>query len=1116
MRSDKFGSHSDYEFISTSADAKVRASRTERVILSCALPIALIGALASGLVHAQTQFQDVTAAAGFTYTGESWGASWGDVNGDLLPDLFVNHHRAPPTLHINQGGLSFLDVTASTYWSDPSTVGDMHGGSWSDFDNDGDQDFYVTHGSKNENHFMVNEGGALVYRTSDYDPLIPSWRGRMPIWFDFTGDGLLDVHVTSENVSPTLAQVPPSFADRTAAAGTTCDKRQMGFLADVTGDGVLEFICSGASWPGTIYDFSGGLPFTQVTGLMPGVSYVQDVAIADFDNNLKVDFFAVRGKKRLSGADQVGSNSLVAQLVATGGGERSAKFDSNGDVTITLVTERDFSGDDVFIGSEGWNPDVPVTKVGGERTIVLSLSSSDPSVVGIAPHDTSTSRNVYIGYEPATETWTIANSPGGSWTYLYLAVDSTAPVSGVTESGINYLDRPILPALLSHGAGGISDVASTAGFKPVQCISVAAADFDNDMDVDLYVVCRDANLNIANRYYDNDGSGNFVEVPLAGGAAGPIGYGVGKGENVVAADYDADGNVDLFVTNGLAMNPQLVGGPDLLFRNLGNADNHWIELDLIGTVSNRDGIGARVLATAGSMTQLREQNGGYHRWAQHDKRLHFGLGLNVVVDLVIEWPSGVVDVHNGVAVNWVYQATEGGSLAPVSPGGSPTPAVSISPGALSVAEDAGSVSVDINLSVSDAAPISVNYSTVDGEALAPGDYVAGADTVVFAPGEVKKSVTVGIVDDAEPESVEAFTIDILGITGNAVLASSSAVVSILDDESTVGVPLVSWVGNTGGVTTSGNQINYSGMPTDWINNTVNSVAFSTLGIGGDFEVFWTIDSNPASTVWVVGLGEVESGPGRTDIDYGLRSSEGTLQIRENGAWRSNGPTLGIGDIISIKVHSTGLLEYRHNGVTVYGSVISGSPEFYVDTSFKQGAIALSVSVDDTGSPPGGGVIPITDWIGASGGVFVSADDISYPGSPTGWVNTVNSLPLSGLGGTGDFTVSWRVDSAVSSGQIWIVGLGVIETGSNWRDVEYGLRGSDGKIRVYENGVERVNGGPLEIGDVLSIRVAGSTLTYLLNGVTLHSSAITGTENFYIDSAFKAGAVDLVDFTLSTQ
>ena len=88
-----------------------------------------------------------------------------------------------------------------------------------------------------------------------------------------------------------------------------------------------------------------------------------------------------------------------------------------------------------------------------------------------------------------------------------------------------------------------------------------------------------------------------------------------------------------------------------------------------GTLANRDGLGAKVYVTAGGVTQLREQNGGYHRWSQDSQRLHFGLAGNQTVDtLRIEWPSGRIDTFSNVAANTLYKANEGGTLDAVTLG----------------------------------------------------------------------------------------------------------------------------------------------------------------------------------------------------------------------------------------------------------------------------------------------------------------------------------------------------------------------------------------------------------------------------------------------------------------
>jgi hypothetical protein len=96
-----------------------------------------------------------------------------------------------------------------------------------------------------------------------------------------------------------------------------------------------------------------------------------------------------------------------------------------------------------------------------------------------------------------------------------------------------------------------------------------------------------------------------------------------------------------------------------LYRNLCNSGNHWLEIDLEGTASNRDGIGARVRVTAGGVTQTRVQDGGIHHRGQNHSRLHFGLAKNTKIDKVsIQWPSGTMQELAGVGVDQIMRIKE--------------------------------------------------------------------------------------------------------------------------------------------------------------------------------------------------------------------------------------------------------------------------------------------------------------------------------------------------------------------------------------------------------------------------------------------------------------------------
>lgn len=103
------------------------------------------------------------------------------------------------------------------------------------------------------------------------------------------------------------------------------------------------------------------------------------------------------------------------------------------------------------------------------------------------------------------------------------------------------------------------------------------------------------------------------------------------------------------------------GGGYRLYRNLCNTGNHWLEIDLEGTASNRDGIGARVRVTAAGVTQTRMQDGGIHHRGQNHSRLHFGLAKNPRVEKInIQWPSGVVQELTDVGVDQIMRIKEPG------------------------------------------------------------------------------------------------------------------------------------------------------------------------------------------------------------------------------------------------------------------------------------------------------------------------------------------------------------------------------------------------------------------------------------------------------------------------
>ncbi|MEM7220381.1 MAG: PKD domain-containing protein [Pseudomonadota bacterium] len=211
--------------------------------------------------------------------------------------------------------------------------------------------------------------------------------------------------------------------------------------------------------------------------------------------------------------------------------------------------------------------------------------------------------------------------------------------------------------LLLQEANGLNDDTSNSSIVFSHGIFVVTADFDNDKDLDIYVgrshISNDTNQ--TNTYIENNGDGTFTEDTSGNGAAGTT---TGFISSVTTADYNGDGFIDILTTNSDNWWTPATTGPVQLFENQGNGNN-WLMLDLVGTASNRDGIGATVELTSGGTTQLREQNNGIHHRSQNHKRLHFGLGSDSVVSsLTVTWPSGTVQTLTNIAVNQIVELFE--------------------------------------------------------------------------------------------------------------------------------------------------------------------------------------------------------------------------------------------------------------------------------------------------------------------------------------------------------------------------------------------------------------------------------------------------------------------------
>jgi hypothetical protein len=649
----------------------------------CCLQLIILLCLKSAPTSAEIRFEEVTDRAGIAYIGPTVGASWGDFNGDGFPDLFVPNHRLQgntSNLYVNQRDGTFVDV-ASTALS-VSPFADLHGAAWADFDNDGDQDLIATAGGgggKGEvdypKHLFVNQNGMLRNEANRFGVEYPLGRGRTPLWLDVDNDGKLDVLFMN---IPRPDGKAPSVLFRQTEKGFENANSELGFqdapwsrieklrhlldnlvhlrrlwrtsslsagndrfaqLADLDGDGSPELIIY--SQPSRVYSI-GSPSMRDITNriIFPNQALVQDVVIEDFDGDGRNDMFLVRSRPGRWWSDvitpmpviQTAPSEVKGVLVADKkSSDKAVQLRTAGDMTLQLYLPWP-------PGQGGLAP--PKVRLGETLQpagqLSFTVSPQHAALTELSDGGADRRNEISLTYDTASRNWVLRSSIKDIWNINFVA-QSTQPIEHVQVEGFQPT-RGELPnmLLLQRGRQFVDHTLAGELAALTACHSAVAGDFDNDMDLDLYLVCAGAVENLPNLLYENDGTGNFRLVPDAGGASGSR---QGRGDAVVTADYDGDGFLDLFVTNGAGLEP-FANGPHQLFRNRGNG-HHWLEIDLEGVVSNRDAIGASVELEAGGVVQRREQRGGMHGYAQNHQRLHFGLAGNTKVSwLRVRWPSG--------------------------------------------------------------------------------------------------------------------------------------------------------------------------------------------------------------------------------------------------------------------------------------------------------------------------------------------------------------------------------------------------------------------------------------------------------------------------------------------
>jgi hypothetical protein len=521
-------------------------------------------------------------------------------------------------------------------------------------------------------------------------------------------------------------EVPTTFTAVTNSpvVQTPGDSRSINWI-DVDGDKDLDlFITNGpqAGQNNSLYKNNGQGAFTAVTGdpIVQDGQPSDGATWADADNDGDADCFV---------ANWYGVNNLFY------------KNDGAGNFTQILtgppVTDGGFSetaswGD---YDDDGW-VDLYVSNSGGNKKNFLYHNNSDATFTKI-----TTGAAVNDAFESRSVNWTDYDGDGnidlfvtnesnqhenlyrnnGTGAFTVIASDLTTNGGRTMSSSWGDYDRDgdqdvFLAqdqgndALFRNDGDGVF-VKITAG--PVvasggNSFGSQWTDIDNDADLDLFVTNAFGGGPWRNFLFRNDGDGNFTR-DTSEVAATDLGWSYGA----AFGDFDRDGDLDLAVANCYNGSQ-----PEYLYENhAAESDNHWLVLECIGTTSNRSAIGARVRVTATiggqEITQMREISAQSGYCGQNQLAPHFGLAdAAIVTGLTVEWPSGLTQNFQNLAVDQYLTLTEGQEPTSVQIP-VPAPRLRLKTPSPNPFHDA----VNLGFELADAAALTIEVADLDGRML---------------------------------------------------------------------------------------------------------------------------------------------------------------------------------------------------------------------------------------------------------------------------------------------------------------------------------------------------------------------------------------------------------------
>ncbi len=473
-------------------------------------------------------------------------------------------------------------------------------------------------------------------------------------WFDYDGDGRIDLYVANGAAVEGVSDLPPAASGATAPTAAPTNH---------------------------LYRNLGGGRFADVTmaaGLGEARFSVQAVA-GDYDNDGDEDLYVTNyGRNTLYRNE--GNGRFVDVTEAAGVGDQRyglgatwADFDGDGDLDLYVGNYLEFDKGyrlyyeaDVFPGPLAYpgQADVMYRNEGGGRfrdvtAEVKGLSPVKGRAMGViaADFDGDGRSDLFVAND-AMENFLYLNR--GGWVFeetallAGVAYSASGDVSASMGGDAGDIDRDgridlVVPDMaynnvyFGQGQGIFEDLTVRSGVAELSgqywTWGADLADLDNDGDLDLVLanghghrITEVQESLLLFQAPDAKGRPHFSDGAAQGGSFFQR-KAIARG--LCSADYDDDGDMDLFVL--------LLDQPSVLLRNEGSPGTHWLAVHLQGRRSNRDGYGARVTVKAGDLVQVQEKLAASSYVSQCDPRLHFGLGKRAKIDWVeVRWPSGKV------------------------------------------------------------------------------------------------------------------------------------------------------------------------------------------------------------------------------------------------------------------------------------------------------------------------------------------------------------------------------------------------------------------------------------------------------------------------------------------